>query len=252
MRLRWLLVIVPLLLVLLLAALPARLLWDIIQPELPASTAQQFSLQGISGSWWSGQAASLVWLGAHRGQLQWQLQPPASLQLALQHPQQQVQARLALSDVSFRNQRLRLQAIDASMLAAALPQLWPDIRLQGQLQAELQQLELQYNRQLLLQGQIRWLDARLTGAAALELGDVMLTLTPQTDHTRVQLSNRPGADGGQAIELLGQGTLHADRYALQMRLRPLPGHDELHQQLAWLGQRQPDGSYQLDLQGRWQ
>jgi len=252
MRLRWLIVAIPLLLLLAVVAMPARLLWSMIEPQLPTATAQQFSLQGISGSWWSGQAASLVWLGTHRGQLHWQLLGPTTFALHLQHPQQQLQARLALGDVSLHNNRLRLHAVDARMDAAALPQLWPDIRLAGELQTELEQIVLHYNQQLLLQGDVRWTAARVSGAAALELGDVLLTLQPQADHTRVQISNRASADAGQVIRLQGDGALHADRYTLQLRLRPAGGHRELSQQLAWLGQRQADGSYLLTLQGTWQ
>ena len=252
MNIRWLIAALPLLLVLLLLATPARLLWSVIQPQLPPQTAAQFSLHGISGRWWSGQAASLVWLGRHRGQLRWQLVAPTTVALQLQHPQQQLQAELALGDVSLTEHRFRLHAVSASMDAAALPELWPDILLQGQLQAQLQQLSLQYNRTLQLQGEIRWSAARLAGVAALDLGQVNVALQPQQNHTSVQLSNHRSQHSSMNIQLLGSGTLHADHYALQLRLRPVSGRAELRQQLAWLGQRQADGSYELKLQGNWQ
>jgi hypothetical protein len=248
MRRRWLIAAVPLLLFLLLLALPARLLWSVVQPQLPDSAGDQFSLQGISGSWWSGQAASLIWLGQHRGQLHWQLVAPTTLSLKLEHPQQQLQARLALGDVSMNDNSLRLHQVVASMDASALPEVWPEIRLQGQLQAQLQEVTLQHNRQLLLSGDIHWYAARLAGAAALDLGNVVFALQPSQDHTSMQLSNRDSRD----IQVQGSGALYVDRYALQLRLRPLTGRNELSQQLAWLGQRQPDGSYDLKLQGGWQ
>lgn len=251
MNIRWLIAALPLLLLLLLLALPARLLWSVMQSQLPAQTATQISLQGISGRWWSGQAASLLWLGQHRGQLHWRLLGPTTIALQLEHPQQQVQARLALGDLALAEQRLRLHDVSASMDAAALPELWPQVRLQGQLQAQLQQLNMQFNRQLQLQGEIRWSAARLAGAAALDLGDVSLVLQPQQDHTSVQISNQRNENDIMDIQLLGSGDLHADHYAVQLRLRPLAGRTELNQQLAWLGQRQPDGSYQLELQGTW-
>jgi len=248
MRRRWLIAALPLLLLLLLLALPARLLWSVLQPQLPDNAADQFNLQGISGSWWSGQAASLVWLGLHRGQLHWQLVAPTTLLLTLEHPQQQLQARLALGDVSIADNMLRLHRLAGSMAASALPQVWPDIRLQGQLQAQFQEVTLQHNRQLLLSGAIEWNAARLAGAAALDLGNVEIVLQPSQEHTSVQLSNRDSRD----IQLQGSGALYVDRYALQLRLRPVTGRNELGQQLAWLGQHQPDGSYDLKLQGVWQ
>ncbi len=248
MRRLWLPTVIALVVLLLLVlALPARLCWTLLQPSMPAAMSRQLTLQGISGTWWSGHAASLHWLGQHRGQLDWHLVTPTTFALQLTHPQHHLQARLGLGDVSLQDQRLRLHHIDVSMAAAALPTPWPQIRLQGQLQAQLQQVTLQYNRQLVLQGEVNWHSARLAGAMALDLGTVAVHLQGEQQHTTVQISNH----GSNDVQVRGAGTLHADRYALQLLLRPHSGRDEMQQQLAWLGTRQPDGSYALSIQGVW-
>jgi len=245
---KWLIALLPVLLLLIILALPARLLWNLTASQLAPAVTSQFSLQGISGRWWSGQAASLTWLGRHRGELHWRLVTPLTFAVELTHPQQRLQAQLGPVDVSVAGRSIRLRHVEASMEAANLPELWPQIRLQGQLQATLQQVKLQFNQQLLLQGEINWTAARLAGAAALDMGNIEIALQPEKNHTLVEINNRDGKD----LQIRGSGSLFADHYAVLLRLRPVTGRDGLNQQLAWLGQRQPDGSYQLSLQGAWQ
>lgn len=245
---KWLIMLLPVLLLLFILALPARLLWNLTASQLAPEVSSQFSLQGISGRWWSGQAASLTWLGRHRGELHWRLVAPLTFAVQLTHPQQQLQAQLGPGDVSVAGRSITLRHVEASMEAANLPELWPQIRLQGLLQAKLGQVKLQFNQQLLLQGEINWTAARLAGATALDLGNIEVALQPEQKHTVVDINNRDSKD----LQMRGSGSLYADRYALLLRLRPDIGRNELNQQLAWLGQRQADGSYQLNLQGAWQ
>ena len=245
---KWLIMLLPVLLLLVILALPARLVWNLTASQLAPEVSSQFFLQGISGRWWSGQAASLTWLGRHRGELHWRLVAPLTFAVQLTHPQQRLQAQLGPGDVSVAQRSITLRHVEASMEAANLPELWPQIRLQGLLQAKLGQVKLQFNQQLLLQGEINWTAARLAGATALDLGNIKVALQPEQKHTVVDINNRDSKD----LQMRGSGSLYADRYALLLRLRPDIGRDELNQQLAWLGQRQPDGSYQLNLKGAWQ
>ncbi|MDA3934809.1 MAG: type II secretion system protein N [Gammaproteobacteria bacterium] len=242
-RLLLLLTSVLVILLLLLAAWPASQIWSMFDTRLP-----QLQLQGISGPWWSGRAASVTWLGHHRGQLHWQYAPPLALRFELQHSQQQLQAKLALTDVSVTRQSLRLYDVQVAMSAAELPQIWPDLTLQGQLQAHISSLHMQLNQQLQMQGEVTWQAARLAGAAAIELGEVLVALQPQDDHTSVQISNRNSPD----VQLQGSGELHADHYQLELRLRPLQARTELRTQLKFLASPQADGSFVLPIQGRYE
>lgn len=232
-------VLLMLLVAVVIAALPARFIWQVWFQE----QVSQLELQGISGQWWRGRAANINWYQQSIGQLRW---VPSGLGLELSLIQPKAQVRTRLTSVNTTQVRLSLQNTEGQLEAELLPVNWQQSFLPvGQIDFELPQFEVQKDSILHISGEANWQNAALLGDVVVDLGDITINFSPRQQHTLLQLLNTDSED----VRLTGEGEIHADRYQVRLRLRALPGRPELQQQLQLLGSISSDGSVLLDFSG---
>ncbi len=230
-----------LLLLMLAAALPAKLL--IRAERLPPA----LRIDGISGQWWSGQAALVTWYDQPRGQLSWRYQFPDAVKFRLGDGLNEVRSTISLSTLLGNQNQVVFRQLAGQWQAAQLPPVMQAVRLEGELVFNLSEVRAVQNQRLNLTGHIIWHQARLSGGVALDLGQVDIAAQPQQQETAINLTNNNSGD----VLLTGKGILAADHYALELNLRAGFGRDELRRQLALLGQLNPDGSSTLRLSGQY-
>jgi len=225
-----------LLALILVAALPARLVWQhSVAPRLPQLAAAE-----ISGVWWRGRARRFGWGRLELGTLAWQ---PGRDGWQLRLADSDTTQLTARAPWRFRGRRLdRLEGwLPARLLAPWLP-----ATAGGRLHLELDSVTLE--RAPRVTGSARWRDAHLGGIVDIELGTLALDLKPGPAGTTIRLtSHRAGA-----VIVRGAGRLREDGYRLQIDLRAAPGQHAVAQQLRRLGTPRPDGSVRITLKDNWQ
>lgn len=227
--------------VMVVVALPAKLIID--QNLLPPA----LQIEGVSGRWWSGQAASVTWYGEPRGQLNWQYEFPDKVTFNLDDEDNVIRSEIMLGPLLSGEQQVVFDGIRGQLQASELPVPVAGVKLQGELVFNLSQVQAIENQQLIMGGNVIWHQARLGGRVVLDLGQVDIQLNPQGQATAVHLSNNNSGD----VLLTGQGVIAADNYQLDLRLRAGFGKDQLRRQLMQLGELNPDGSVSIALQGNY-
>ncbi len=230
-----------LLLVMILVALPAKLIVN--QNLLPPA----LKIDGVSGRWWSGQAASVTWYGQPRGRLNWQFSFPDNVAFSLNNGINEIRSEAKLAPLLSGQQQAVFQAVKGQLQASELPlsQSLNGVSLHGELVFNLSELRATRNQQLNLNGNVIWHQARLSGSVALDLGQVDIHLSPQAEVTNLKLSNNNSGD----VLITGAGTFAVDHYDLKLHLRAGFGKDQLRKQLSQIGELNPDGSITLALEG---
>ncbi len=224
-----------------LVALPAKLIVD--QQLLPPA----LQIDGVSGRWWSGQAASVTWYGQPRGRLNWQFSFPDTVNFSLNNGKTEIRSAAKLKPLLAGRKQAVFETVKGQIQADELPLPVEGIELHGELVFNLSEFRAARNRQLNLDGNVIWHQARISGNVALDLGQVDIHLKPQGQQTAIDLANNNSGD----VLLTGSGTFAADRYQLQLHLRAGFGKDHLRRQLAQLGELNPDGSTTISLQGEY-
>ncbi len=227
--------------VMVVVALPAKLIID--QSLLPPA----LQVEGVSGRWWSGQAASVSWYGKPRGQLNWQYEFPDKVTFNLDNEDNIIRSEVMLRPLLSGEQQVVFDGVGGHIQASELPIPIAGVRLQGELVFNLSQVQAVQNQQLTVAGNVIWHQARLSGKIVLGLGQVDIQLNPQGQATSIHLSNNNSGD----VLMTGQGVIAADNYQLDLRLRAGFGKDQLRRQLMQLGELNPDGSVSIALQGNY-
>lgn len=246
--LRWLLLALLVLLVLAVVVawtLPAQLAWRVV-----ADRAGSVQLEGISGSVWRGHADRLSVAATPVGTLDWQLQPAALLrgqlraQLQLSGPRVQGRGQVT----RLRDGRLDVRGLHLTMPAEQLqPALGlPSLQLLGTFQVDVAHALVEHVWFDALQAHAVWQDAGVAGSARAAFGAVLADVNLD-DAGRVVGRLHDG--GGP---LMVQGRLQASPigYTLVAHLRPRDRDNfNLQEALMYIGQRQPDGSVLLRVEG---
>lgn len=227
--------------VMVVVALPAKLIID--QGLLPPA----LQIEGVSGRWWSGQAASVTWYGEPRGQLNWQYGFPDIVTFSLDDGGNAIRSEVKLRPLLSGEQQAVFEGVRGQVQASELPVPISGVLLQGELVFNLSQMQAIQNQQLIMEGNVIWHQARLTGKVVLDLGQVDIQLNPQGQATTINLSNNNSGD----VLMTGQGVIAADNYQLDLRIRAGFGKDQLRRQLMQLGELNPDGSVSIALQGNY-
>ncbi len=151
-------------------------------------------------------------------------------------------ARAFNGDVFVRDGEL---SIDAQALEALLPASL--VQLGGQMQVVIERAHFTPLQPQSILGDLTWSKAVLKSPAQANLGDVTLTVIPNSEGHTAQLDNEGGA-------LSMSGKLDVDRsggYRADIRLKPQSGIPaELESALRLLGRKGSDGNYRLRKNGR--
>lgn len=225
--------VLALVVLLLVATLPARLIAAWV--DLPPGVSQ------VQGYWWSGQAwwqqpeqapLPIRWQWQFGRQWRWQADDGVSRLEGLYRPG----AIQRLNEVSGQ---LSLERVD---LAAWLP----GVRANGWLALDLATLAWSGEELAGLSGQLIWEEAALTGLVETSLGRIALSF---------ESDGSPLAAGIRSLEpapiaVSGELSIDRDRYRLDVRLAPDPARPDLIRQLEYLAEPDGAGQFHLRLSGR--
>lgn len=243
----WALVLLSglMLLVVLAVTLPARVAWGLLAADYP-----QAQMSGLTGTLWNGQAEQFSVNQQALGKLNWQLQPLSLLRGAprisvqLAGPTLQVETRLLSRDDGALELHALQARADAAWLAPALgiPLLVPTGR-----------LEVDFTELVLLpgglperaDGNIRWLDAGVSGLAQTSIGAVEFTALGRDRQISGEIRNL----GPSTLLIAGSYALSGVKYQSEVKLRAENNDPTLMQVLKYVGEPSSDGGRLLKIQG---
>lgn len=237
------LVLLALLAVLLAWTAPAELVYRWYAARLAPLTLAQ-----LSGSLWQGSAASASAFGTALGRLDWRLDPWATLvgrargDIVLDGEQIDARARFAALDPGLRVEGLTA-AFPARLLGPALD--IPALSLLGRIEIDLAEVVLGADGPEVVTGTARWHELGVAGAAVAQLPGIEARLgTSRPGAIRIEF-----ADLGGALEVRGATDLVDGRFLTEATLRLREPNPQLAEVLKFVGQRQPDGSSYLRVEG---
>jgi hypothetical protein len=224
---------------------PAALLYDHFETE-----DWPVALYGLSGTAVDGRADLAQWQERRVERLRWDLRPAALLAgelrfaLGFENPDAEGRGNLGRT----LGGALRASGWEAQVPGGALEALWstPPTRLGGQLHLRLDELTLADGRIAALSGTLDWRGAR-AGDPALVLGDFRLTLGPDKDGYRGELSDQGGPLRAEGLLTLTPDGAYAFKGSLAVRD---PSRDDLTTILRLLGRPGPDGGVPLEFDGQ--
>lgn len=233
--------------------------------QFPAAVAHAFArgalsgagvqLAGLSGSVWSGRAASAQIQGLPLGGVNWQLRVlplltgRAAGELSFRHDQGSGRTRFSAG-----NGNARLNDVEAQIPAAHVAPLVKAVPLTlgGTLVLRMQEIEMQADAPAKLvsaSGRLVWQDAALGVAnpRAYALGNLGADIETTTDGLRANLR-----DGGGPLEMDVQALLTPDaRYRVTGRFGTrAEAEQELVTAIRFMGRPGPDGRVVVDLNGK--
>ncbi len=234
-------------LVFLLSRLPAPLVYDMLESQLPPSV----KVYGLEGSVWQGRVARLDWQGRSFHGVDWELHPTSLLMgrtaitLAFRNSDRS-HASLSLSrslggDLSLSDVRATLPMAELVAMARI-----PAVKLGGELSLNLERLDVAGMVLEEAEGAAMWNGASSQFPQNMELGDVSARLTTTEEGVLVTL-----ADGGGPLELGGSLLLAPDgQYKLEAKLAARQGQNSpLGRSLRMLGNPGSDGKVTLNNSG---
>ncbi len=228
----------------------------IVAATLPAATAyrhaesrlQPLRLQGLAGTLWNGSATQASVYALPLGDLRWTLDPWATLSLgargdvALNGRDLQASAH-----VDATRDRIRLTTAKARLPAAVLsPALdIPSLVLVGELDLQLDALEIREGLVQSANGALVWRNAGVSGAAEARFADVTVQLSSPSDG----VIEGKISDGGGSLAASGDIRIEGDRFTAEVKLAVRGDDPQLAEALLYVGERMPDGSSLLRVQG---
>lgn len=210
------------------------------------------TLYGVDGSLWDGRADKVIIKKTPEiKNLQWSINPAYLLlahisgQINAQVMNQNVISQFSLSptgEVSITDLRARIEASEMQDLLQI-----PFGELSGLFNIDIASMEL--NSAILppINGDIKWTAAKLTLAETVDLGHVLLQITPDDKAGLVaQLSNNKGD-----VSLSGTININSKKdYKLDLVITPSDkASQDLKQSLGLFSRRQSDGGYQVKRNG---
>ncbi|MGH8042681.1 MAG: type II secretion system protein N [Rudaea sp.] len=247
-RLRRLLLVLVVLLALAaigVATCPASFAWRFVADKVGA-----LQLQGLEGTLWNGHAASASVYGTPLGALDWQL-----AKLPLLQGEIAAQVNLHGGEVSGSGAVRRESDgsvivgatnlhLPASLTAPALD--IPMLQLLGQIDIDITQLRVRGAWPLAAQGEIRWHNAAVAGAAQAQLGDLQAQFASAADGAIAGTVR----DLGGPLKLDGAFRLSAGSYDARVILAARDGNPQVLDALRYIGQPQGDGTSLLLIHGQ--
>lgn len=249
---KWLIIVLVPLLLLAAAAwrLPAAWLLDAVHARLPGTEWLQ-----SSGTIWHGRIEGLSWRGLQLGTLEWRFDGVDDLgarttrwQVRGWSDEHELGATLTVSP---NGKVQRLQG-----LQGRIPAKWVDITrrlpllyLDGVIELDLDQLELDRHLPVNGKGSITWAQAAVTGGANERFGALRLKLAPRKDGVgegmEFNLISLEPAD----VHARGSGIILRDAYDVDLRLDIADHRQDLVQFLQQLGGETGPGQFRYQWQG---
>ena len=244
-RFMLLLVVMLAIVAIVVATCPASFAW-----RFAAAKAGALKLDGLSGTIWNGHAGSASVYATELGALDWQLSP-----LPLAHGVMAAQIELHGGEVTGSGAVERepdgtLQITGAvihmpARLAAPALDI-PMLQLLGQIDIDIAQLRVQGAWPTAAQGEIRWRNAAVAGAAQAPLGDLQAQFATAADGSIAGTAH----DLGGPLQLDGTFKISAGGYDVQAKLAARDGNPQVLDALRFIGQPQGDGSTLLLIHGQ--
>lgn len=224
--------------------MPARVLVERLEPV----RSGQLVVQDTRGTVWHGSASGVAWQGAPWGRVGWKLSPWRAL-LGRLDLQVDIAGPALTGRGRFRDAEggWRLSDAVAETDAAPIQGLFLAAGLQptGRLVFSIDEIRVRNRLPVQVHGEVRWLDAALSGAASGRIGEVALAVdTPVEGQVRGVLSDAGGplaVEGGLEMSWLG--------YGVDARLQPRV--DGLAPVLDRIAQPDGNGAWRLLAEGRW-
>lgn len=224
--------------------------------QFPAALVLQFSKQPelnygeVSGSVWDGHMEKAVWKGLLLGDVEWQFTGMDSFSPARSrwHVKNKGQQHQLSFDAALEGQALQ----ELHDLHGNLPATWVDLShslplvyLSGLFELNLQQVVMQQQLPVVIDGYIDWQNAGLSGLLNTAIGNLRIDLeTPYSGLIEARFSSAPDS----AVKFTGQGVLQDNEYRIALNANA-PGREDLQELLSKLGRTQADGSVLIRFSG---
>jgi general secretion pathway protein N len=245
--LRTLLILVIVLLVIagvVAATCPADYAYRLVADRLGA-----IRLAGISGSVWTGHAASARVFGQELGALDWHLEAAPLLSRELMAHLALSGGEVVASGVVDRSADGTLSVHDATfrlparMAAPALD--IPALELLGDIDGKLTQARLHGLWVDDASGSLRWNNAAVTGAAQAQFGDIEATFSSAPDGSIAGVVH----DLGGPLQANGTFKVSAGSFDAEAKLLARDGNPQVIEALRYIGEQQADGTSLLEIHG---
>ena len=230
-----------------LASMPAATAFSLLKDNINLP----FTLQGIDGSIWNGNAQRLTISSAPKIEnLSWQLNP---FSLLLARLNANVEADIFKNKLSGNitiNSNGDISASDISTrLTGKTVQKLIDLPLgeiSGDFDIKINSLELGNNIPV-INGTAHWIKAKFTLADTVNLGNIELSIKPSDNKSLTASINNTGGD----IDIAGQVFLSDNKtYKLDLTLKPqASANNNIKQSLAMFARRQTNGAYLVKQNG---
>ncbi|HSN01001.1 MAG TPA: type II secretion system protein N [Rudaea sp.] len=227
------------------ATCPASFAWRFV-----AARAGALKLDGLSGTIWNGHAGSASIYVTELGALDWHLSPLPLLRGVIAAQLDVHGGEVTGNGAVERDSDGSLQVIDATIhlparLAAPALDI-PMLQLLGRIDIDIAHLRVQGAWPTAAQGEIRWRDAAVAGAAQAPLGDLQAQFATAANGSIAGSAH----DLGGPLQLDGMFTVDAGGYAVQARLAARDGNTQVLDALRYIGQPQGDGTTLLLIHGK--
>lgn len=227
------------------ATCPASFAWRFVAAKVGA-----LKLDGLSGTIWNGHAGSASVYGQELGALDWRLSPLPLMYGVIAAQLDVHGGEVTGSGAVERESDGSLQItnavihLPASLAAPALD--IPMLQLLGQMDIDIAQLRAQGAWPTTAQGEIRWRNAAVAGAAQAPLGDLQAKFATAADGSIAGTAH----DLGGPLQLDGTFKVAAGGYDVQAKLAARDGNAQVLDALRFIGQPQGDGTTLLLIHGK--
>ena len=229
------------------ASTPAAQVLNLVdkQFKLPAK------FYGVQGSVWSGQSDTILVNNKTRlDNVHWSVNPFSLLLLRLSTDLEAdiKQNRTVGNLIVYPNGSIEANSVRARLNAKDVQQMinLPFGQLEGEININLETLELSAGGIPKTTGQIKWRSAKLTLAETVELGNIEINIAPEQKDMKAVIANKGGM-----ISISGSAIISSDkRYTLDIDFKPeATASASIAQSLGMFARRLPNGTYQLKQNG---
>jgi general secretion pathway protein N len=207
-------------------------------------------LGGVSGSLWTGHAASAQVFGQELGALDWHLEAAPMLGLELKAQVALSGGDVVASGTIDRGADGTIQVSDAifslpARLAAPALDI-PALQLLGDIDGKLTHARIRSMWMDSASGTLRWNKAAVAGAAQAQFGDLEATFASAPDTSIDGMVH----DLGGPLQVDGTFKVTAGRFDAQAKLAARDGNPQVIEALRYIGQPQADGTSLLEIHGQ--
>ena len=206
----------------------------------------------ISGTVWQGEAAQVSYQNVPLGPASWRFVPLGLLQGQIEYAIELNNSDHAMGGYITKDllsDGFRLSEFKGQLPADSLLKLsnQTNLNANGQLDLDLQKLQISHRQIISAQGEIRWLDAGIERPFRAVLGNLQFNLSGDEQAIKSEIKQLDGP-----LQVNGELTLSPDgSYQLKGNVKPTNGADPgLISLLQSIGRRANDGSIRIDYSGR--